>query len=615
MKRLHISEDLWLPIDFTTQTQAILAIRRVGKSYTASVEAEELLKAGQQVVAIDITGAWWGLRSSADGKEAGFPVTIFGGDHADLPLEESAGDTLARAIASDRFSAILDLSNFKKAAALRFLASFLETLYLVNRDAMHLFCDEADFYAPQKPFGEEMKTLGAMNDIVLRGGIKGIGCTLITQRPQRLNKDVLTQCAMLTCLRMSHPRDIGAVVEWAEVHAKTAMLADMKSTLPTLPKGNAWIWSAGWPDEAGIFKRVQIRKRTTFNSGATPEAGKIVRAPKVMAKVDLAKLGQMIAATVEKQKANDPIELKAKVKKLERELETLRTAAPAKELKIESESVKGKARIEKAVRVAIKKRDVEWDKKLKRLLKDVDETVDKCSKAFDLAISGIQFEAPAPVEEIETEFEVHSVRTPNGRVAVPDFVKEAVDDNTAFGGVIKDRRGFERAVRHNIEVTTRSLLRNREGESSLPAGEKKVLRAIAQYPQGADRVQLTILTGYKQTSRNEYIKRLAAKGLIEQEGESIFATDAGIAALGSDFEPLPTGEKLQRHLLQTLPKGEAAILEILIQARGGAVTRDAIGEQVGYKQTSRNEYLKRLIARRVVQEAGRGEVRAAKELF
>src|SRR6266571_1279755 len=88
--KLHISEDISLPTDAVTQTFAILAKRGTGKTYTASVLAEEMLKASQQIVALDPTGAWWGLRS-------GYKVVIFGGEHADVPLEESAGEVVAQA--------------------------------------------------------------------------------------------------------------------------------------------------------------------------------------------------------------------------------------------------------------------------------------------------------------------------------------------------------------------------------------------------------------------------------------------------------------------------------------------------------------------------------------
>ena len=198
--KLHISDNLSLPLDFVTQTQAILAKRGVGKSYTASVEAEEMLKAGQQVVVIDPTGAWFGLKSSADGKHAGFPIAVFGGEHADVPLEENAGEVIATAIVERRFSAIIDLSFLRKNQRNRFMTAFLETIFRLNRLAMHLFVDEAHTIAPQKPFGDETRMLGAIEDVVMLGRRRGIGCTLITQRPQVLNKNVLTQCEIVCCL-------------------------------------------------------------------------------------------------------------------------------------------------------------------------------------------------------------------------------------------------------------------------------------------------------------------------------------------------------------------------------------------------------------------------------
>lgn len=103
--KLRISESLSLPLEAVTQTFAILAVKGSGKSYTASVCAEEMLKAGQQIVVIDMTGAWYGLKSSSDGKSDGFPIAVFGGDHADVPLHEGAGEIIASAIVEKKFSA------------------------------------------------------------------------------------------------------------------------------------------------------------------------------------------------------------------------------------------------------------------------------------------------------------------------------------------------------------------------------------------------------------------------------------------------------------------------------------------------------------------------------
>jgi DNA helicase HerA-like ATPase len=62
---LKISKDLSLPEEAVTQTFAILAKRGVGKTYTASVMVEEMLKAKLHTVVVDPIGVWWGLRTSA----------------------------------------------------------------------------------------------------------------------------------------------------------------------------------------------------------------------------------------------------------------------------------------------------------------------------------------------------------------------------------------------------------------------------------------------------------------------------------------------------------------------------------------------------------------------
>ncbi len=71
---LRIAKNLSLPTEAITKTFALLAQRRKGKTYAASVMAEEMVDDKLPWVALDPTGAWWGLRSSADGKSAGLPV-------------------------------------------------------------------------------------------------------------------------------------------------------------------------------------------------------------------------------------------------------------------------------------------------------------------------------------------------------------------------------------------------------------------------------------------------------------------------------------------------------------------------------------------------------------
>lgn len=532
---LKIADNLNLPPDFITSTQAILARKGSGKSYTASVQAEELLKAGHQVVVIDPTGAWWGLRGSADGKGEGFPIAVLGGEHGDVPLQTTAGEVIADAIATEHFSAVIDLSLFRKGEAVSFMTAFLETLYRRNREALHLFVDEADAYAAQKPQKGAERCLGAIEDVVRRGRIRGIGCTLITQRPAVLNKNVLTQCEMLGCLRMSHPLDIDAVMEWVNVHADEDTADAMIESLPDLPIGTAWFWNPGH----ALFKRVEVRKRITFDSGATPKAGQRVAVPKTLAAVDIQKLGAAIAATVEKAKENDTRALRAEIAKLKAEL--------AKKAKTE----------------------------VREVVKEVQ----------------VQVAPPGLLEKV-----IASVRGAFQNMPV------APKPTPAPRPVVRERVDFE----------SRSVTYTTTGR--LATGERNILAAIAQHPSGVTREQLTVLTGYKRSSRDTYLQRIGSAGYCRFEDGRVLATDEGVAALGADFKPLPTGEELREHWLQKLPEGERRILEILIAEYPKPVQRDVLSDVTGYKRSSRDTYLQRLSARELVGTE-RGEVRASETLF
>lgn len=82
---LKIADNFSVPLEFVTGTEAILGRKGSGKSHTASVMAEELLQAGQQIIVIDPTDAWWGLRAGRDAAHQGYPVAVLGGDPDEWP--------------------------------------------------------------------------------------------------------------------------------------------------------------------------------------------------------------------------------------------------------------------------------------------------------------------------------------------------------------------------------------------------------------------------------------------------------------------------------------------------------------------------------------------------
>jgi hypothetical protein len=555
MKTLNIGDNLHLPLDFVTQTQAILAKRGAGKSYCASVQAEEMLKANQQVVVIDPTGAWWGLKSSADGKHPGFSIVIFGGEHPDVPLEEHAGEIVASAIVEHRFSAILDLSLFRKGQMTRFMAPFLEALYRLNREAMHLVVDEADAIAPQRPFSEEARTLGAMEDVVRRGRRRGIGCTMISQRPQILNKNILTQAQILCALRLVHPKDIDAIEEWVNVHGDPERAREMISSLPSLPVGVAWFWSPGWGD---IFTRVRIRRRETFDSSATPEVGKAARRPSVIAPVDIEKLGTQIQATVQKAKENDPRILRQRIAELERQVKN-------------NPNGTDDAAVQRAVRQAVEKRDQENYREMK-----------SCRSMLKLAgnaLSSIHREAERFLNLPE---ETEAIKPLPVAIPIPRAKPE----------------------------------RRSPDNGKLRAGAERMLAALVQWhPSGMREGQMRSHAGLRKSGTfSTYLSDLRTNGYIEQRDGELHATQAGIEYFGKSPPPAPsTTQEVLDVWEPKLRDGARRILRALMSRRGQEVSLDELAEASGLtKSGTFSTYLSDLRTARLIV-TGRGTARANRE--
>ena len=73
---------------------------------------EGLLDDDARVIVITAKSDWWGLQLAADGKHAGYPVVVFGGDHADMPLHHLSGKTMAELLGTGNRSAVLQMRDF-----------------------------------------------------------------------------------------------------------------------------------------------------------------------------------------------------------------------------------------------------------------------------------------------------------------------------------------------------------------------------------------------------------------------------------------------------------------------------------------------------------------------
>ena len=549
--KLRLGKKFTIPEEAITETFGILAARGAGKSNTAAVMAEEMYTADLPFVVIDPVGSWWGLRSSKTGSGPGLEIALFGGKRGDVPLERTGGRLVADIVVDQRLSCILDLTQFdSEAAKKQFLLDFARRLYQRNELPLHLFLEEADDYIPQRPMRDETHLLRAWENIVRRGRARGLGMTMITQRSAAINKNVLTQVQTLIAMRTTGPQDRKAIEEWIKYNDQSR---DILQTLPGLATGEAWVWS---PQFLKTTERVKFRQRRTFDSGSTPKMAAKGKTAK-LADVDVTELREQMAETIKRAEEDDPKVLKRRITELRKQVGK---SPDAEELV--------------RLRTEIDARDAEYVK-LANILDKADTTImSAVSKLRDLAsdLTSIDLDVPKPAQ-------------------IP-----------------------ERQVINKPPVPRRVARGNgTDPAAALGKGERKVLTAIAQHEFGVDREQVTILTGYKTSTRNAYIQRLQVAGLVDI-GPPIVATQTGIDALPAEFEPLPTGEDLRDYWLARLPQGECAVLSPLIDAHPHGVSRDQISIETGYKTSTRNAYIQRLQTRKLVIVRG-CDVTAHDQLF
>jgi len=359
MTKLHLAENLKLPVDAATQTFAFIGRKGSGKTYGAGKLTELLIAAGVQTIVLDLVGKWWGLRLAADGKRPGIDIPVLGGLRGDIPLESAGGALIAEALLESGRSAILDLSQFSKSGRQEFAYRFGLRLWQLQKAQLnpvpvHLVIEESQLIVPENiPAGGKGEFLremyGVFEEIIRLGRNYGIGITLITQRPQSVAKEVLNQAEPLLVFQVTGSHERKAIKQWIQHQGMDEALTD---TLPAQTKGQCWFWSPEW---LGELKQVQIAAKWTFDSTATPKVGASAPKARAIKPLDLSDLQTKMATTIERAKADDPKRLKARIAELEKAAK-LGTTKGAKDTK----GPPDEAVVQRAVTAALRLASAEW---------------------------------------------------------------------------------------------------------------------------------------------------------------------------------------------------------------------------------------------------------------
>lgn len=528
---LKISRTLTLPLTTVTDPLAILGVRGSGKTTTARRLVEQLTEASQQCVILDPTGAWWGLRSH-------YPITILGGDHGDLPLQASAAEAIANLVVERHWSVVLDLSHMRKAEMRRFALPFIETLYHRNRTALMLVVDECDILIPQRVQTGMEQLIGAMEDIVRRGRKKGIGCTLISQRPASVHKDVLSQAQILIAHQLTGAHDRRAIKDWVEANGDPEREREMLATIGRQQPGQAWVWGPA----RDLFGQHVMLPTKSHDSGATPEPGKIEASVPLKA-IDLDELRGQFDQLAQQAIENDPKALKARIRELEGWFNDAKDRLEKAVARIEELESHPKVVHQPA---ALSPRYHECLDRLRELEAEMRLEADEMIVYFQDSpeARAVERRRPEPVVPVEP------VPMRVGPKPLPRLVIDA-NEVPGLSAKIRDITGPER----------------------------KILTVLAAYGPRTKR-QLAMQAGYSANGGgfNNPLGKLRTDEYVTK-GQPIEITQLGLAALG-EFTPLPRGRELLDYWLSQIDGPMAKILAEVVRME--PVTREALAEATGY---------------------------------
>lgn len=534
---------LTIPIRaYATQANAILGLRGSGKSQGAGHIAECLMDAQIPIIVFDPIGIWKNLKIPGPGPNGkGYPVVLASVTGGDLPLTRESAAAILRSAMKANVNIIFDFDSaeLSKNDYRHIVTELAQILLRENTVIRHLFIEEAGDFVPQNIRPGDAVTYGAVESLIRKGGNKSLGVTIINPRAEGINKEVLELCDCLFLLRQKGRRSIKNLGDWLE-DTSPDMAEEIKKTMPRLIPGQCWVWPQDKDDPVNC--RFPLKK-SFHPDRKNPQVHGTGKATDVSQFV--ADLSNSLQAVMEEAKANDPVELRKKIVALEKQLRGV-PIAPKPEIQIKE--------------VPILTDDD------KELLKLYIEALTAFYAMQKEKISELLADGSKISENLRTLIS-------KGRDGSPSRPTNSIGSSRQPGNLPYREKPSLGALKP-------------QSVGGLPRCERAILTALAQQKRMLTAVQIAILTNYSHSSGgfNNALGKLRSAELISRS-QPIDITPSGLRVLG-DFEPLPTGDDLRHHWLNSLSKCEAAILSALTEVYPEAMTKSQVADQTGYSADS-----------------------------
>jgi len=485
-----------------------------GKSNTASVVIEELLDRGFPVLIVDTDGEYWGLKEEYELLHAGAD------EECDLQVGSEHAEKLAGLALEDNVPIILDVSGYLDNE---------QADDLVRETASELFAKEKKLNKPFLLLVEEIHEYipegGGLNDtgemlvrIGKRGRKRGLGLVGMSQRPADVKKDFITQCDWMVWHRLTWDNDTQVV--------RRVVGADTADAVQDLADGEGLL-QADFLD--ADLQRVQVRRKDTFDAGATPDLGEFERPDLKSVSGDL--VGELEEISEREERRQDRIqqlqgrvdELQDEKADLEGELEQARDMqAMAEQFTEAMTSSAGNGGTLEAEVAEIREEKNERIRELESALSDAQERRD------ELQARGEELEGELRQRPDIGERTVEAVE-----VLAEEFGVGSEDDDALRRKLKKARERIDELEQENgdppeTEILDHPAVQRQVGNLKKmldDLGEKqlKMLEWFQFYGPG-DVGDAYFHAGYKRSSDRKYqaVKPLTEAGFVEKQGQGSY---------------------------------------------------------------------------------------------
>lgn len=552
-----------IPEGALAQHAIILGKTGSGKSSKARLAVEHFLDKEVPVCVIDPKGDWWGLKSSADGKKAGYPIIIFGSEwakHADVRINKHSGAAIGELVATGNRPCVIDMKGMTVGDRGKFFIDFADSYFRHATGKRVLMIDECHNFAPQGKILDPQSgmVLHWANRLISEG--RGIGITVMSasQRPQKVHKDFVTSHETLIACRVIHELDRESIEGWLKACGNKKIAQEMMESIAGMPRTDAWVYS---PEIGFGPKRVTFPMFSTYDS-FKPQDHHAPKKLKGWAAIDLADVESKIATVVEEAKANDPKALKAKIIELETKLRKSASAQPAVTTNTATKKETGEA----SKRIAILRNAIEVAMKFiieitaqdffKGAPKELDQKA--ISDAIEKAVDQVKTMAERRLQERGTQIE----RVKKEAEQITKKLKallETADSDVTIKVNVKQNEAFTVSPQAPKSLTVKKP--EVTGEDRQLGAERRILAVLAGVsPAGMTEGQWA--AACKMTKNGgtwkTYRSRLNKDGRIELRGILWHATDQGMADIGTEAAPMPpAGPQLIEYWADRVGGGKA----------------------------------------------------------